>query len=144
MTTNSERLTYSVDPSRLESGNWCFQSDKTIGRGDIAGSYSADCIAEDKPIRNPFEFGGAVWICVGLSACDGITTAKAYRLQQLHAFAGTPTTYREKLIDADAARADPLGFYHGMTVRHGSQDLVLCGPPAEFMAGTKQQLDLFG
>lgn len=44
----------------------------------------------------------------------------------------------------ETARADPNGFYHGMTVRHGGQTLVLSGPPVALVPGESEQLDLLG
>ena len=52
-------------------------------------------------------------------------------------------SYGEKTADADAARADPNGFYHGMSVKHAGQILVLCGPPVTFVPGETEQLALF-
>jgi hypothetical protein len=62
---------------------------------------------------------------------------EAYRIVPAKMFTGTTSTYREKTAraeDADAARNDPNGFYHGMTIRHGSESFVLCGPPIRFTA----------
>lgn len=50
---------------------------------------------------------------------------------------GTPTTYHGKTgtaEGAEAARNDPMGFYHGMTVKQGCESFVLCGPPVQFIA----------
>ena len=141
--SQSELITYAVDPARLAHGAWCHTRDKTIGEGDIAASYSADRIGMDQPIRKPFEWQGSIWVCVGSGPYNGVPSFKAYRLVHPGLFAGTPTTYREKTRDCDAARADPNGFYHGMTVRHTGEAMVLCGPPALFIAGEKQQLSLF-
>jgi hypothetical protein len=119
---------------------WCHRTEKTIGEGDIVASYSADRIGMGEPIRKPFEWKGSLWVCVSLSH-EG---AKAYRLMHPQAFKGEPVSYSAKTADADAARQDPNGFYHGMTVKHGSQPLVLCGPPALLVAGESEQMDLFG
>ncbi len=106
-------------------------------------SYSAERIGMDQPIRKPFEWRGALWVCVGTSH-RGAPAAECYRLAHPHNFAGTPTTYAEKTRDGDAARADPLGFYHGMRVRCAGQTLILHGPPARFIPGQRAQLSLFG
>jgi hypothetical protein len=74
---------------------------------------------------------------------NGVPSTEAYRLVHPQQFQGDPTGYREKTRDGDAARADPNDFYHGMTVTHAGQTLVLCGPPAMFVPGRSQQLDLF-
>jgi len=56
----------------------------------------------------------------------------------LRIFSGTPTNYRDKTGAAEgaaAARNDPNGFYDHMTVKHGGQEFVLCGPEVEIVAG---------
>jgi hypothetical protein len=134
---------FTVDSARLEYGTWCHQADKTIGEGDISASYSADRIADAQSIRKPFRWQGSDWVCVGKSFRGGVNSAEAYRLVHPQQFQGEPTSYREETRDGDAARADPNGFYHGMTVTHAGQTLVLCGPPAIFIPGQSAQLDLF-
>ena len=135
---------YAVDPARLASGHWCHRAGKTIGQGDINASYSADRIGMGQPVRKPFSWRGALWVAVGNRYRGKDTVcAEGYRLTHPAAFEGEPTTYAEKTRDCDAARADPLGFYHGMAVTHGGQSLILTGPPATFVAGQTQQLSLF-
>ena len=56
---------------------------------------------------------------------------------------GEPITYTAKAANGDAARVDPCGFYHGMTVRHAGTKFVLCGPPVSFVPGQSEQLALF-
>jgi hypothetical protein len=65
-------------------------------------------------------------------------------------FSGTPTTYAARtgtFEAAETARNDPEGFYHAVTVRHGRETFVLCGPPLRFVAEETAtaplQLDLF-
>jgi hypothetical protein len=137
-------LTFSVDPARLNSGAWCHTANKTIAEGDIAASYSADRIAMERPSRRPFPWQGALWVCVSTQSIDGVASAEAYRLMDTRAFAGEAVRYGQKVADGDAARSDPNGFYHGMTVTHAGAKHVLCGPPARFEAGQAEQLDLFG
>jgi len=133
-----------VDPARLASGRWCHRAEKTLGKGDIAGSYSADRIGMGQPVRKPFSFEGALWTCVGTGPYgDGLLYAEAYRLVHQVAFKDTPVSYAERVANGDYARADPNGFYHGMRVRHAGQDFVLCGPPVIFVPGETQQLVLF-
>ncbi len=36
--------------------------------------------------------------------------------------------------NAEAARNDPNGFYHGITVKQGQETFVLSGPPVVFVA----------
>lgn len=129
---------FAVHPARLAWGE--YRDEKNQGEGDINASYSADKIGEGKPIRKPFEWQGSLWVCVSLAG-RGITVSKeleaeAYRLIPLSLFASEPTTYSERtstMEAAEAARQDPLGFYHGMKVRHGQDSFVLCGPPAVFI-----------
>lgn len=133
---------FPVDPARLRWGTWCQRTDKTIGEGDIAASYSAERIGMAEPIRKPFAWKGSLWVCVGLSNHPG-PSAEAYRLTHPQAFEGEPISYTDKTRDAEAARKDPNGFYHGMTVKHGGNTFVLCGPPALLAAGESEQMDLF-
>jgi hypothetical protein len=97
-------------------------------------------------------------VTVSLSGQGGIEQAEAYSLLPLKVFRGAPTTYAQKAAraeDAEAARNDPKGFYHGMQVTCGSEAFVLSGPPVVFVAeqsavrpndtppGKPQQLSLF-
>jgi hypothetical protein len=62
----------------------------------------------------------------------------------LRVFNGTPTTYHDKSGTsecAEAARNDPNGFYDRMTVKHGGQQFVLCGPEVQIVAS--QHEDVF-
>ncbi len=140
----TQPVSYPVDPARLDSGTWRHTTQKTRREGDIAASYSADRIGNGQPIRTPFSWNGARWVCVSLQGMRGATSAEAYRLVDIGAFTGEPMTYSQKVADGDAARSDPNGFYHGMTVTHAGTKYVLCGPPARFEPGEVAQLDLFG
>ena len=109
-------------------------------KGDIHESYSADRISEEKPVRAPFEWSGSLWVCVGITG-KGLTVTgehelEAYRLVPPQIFKGEPTTYSAKVaIDSgDFARADPMGFYHGIQVKCGGKIFVMFGPPATFIA----------
>jgi hypothetical protein len=128
-----------VDPARLACGQWCQRANKTLGEGDIRGSYSADRIGMGKPVRRPFTFRGSLFVCTGYSR-DG---AEAYRLVHPAIFPGKAFRYAERTRNGDEVRADPDGFYHGMIVRHGAADHVLCGPPVLFIKGRAEQLSLF-
>jgi hypothetical protein len=111
-----------------------------MNEGDIPASYSGDCIAMGQPVRKPFRMDGEMWLTIALSN-DG---ARAYRLCPLRVFNGTPTTYRDKSGTsecAEAARNDPNGFYDRMTVKHGGQQFVLCGPEVQIVAS--QHEDVF-
>lgn len=124
--------------------------------GDISQSYSAERIGTGQPVRKPFQYEGALWICTSITGSgltvSGSTEHEAYRLIPEHMFTGTPTTYAARtgtFESAEAARNDPEGFYHGVTVKHGREKSVLCGPPLRFVAEEAAtapeplQLDLF-
>jgi hypothetical protein len=132
-----KRETVAVNPSRLA---WGVVSRK-ICEGDIHASYSADVIAMTGRVRKPFKWNGALCVCTGISGSgltqSGMQEHEAYRIVPVEIFTGTKTTYREKTAraeTAEAARNDPSGFYHGMTIKHGAQSFVLCGPPIRFTA----------
>lgn len=127
-----------VDPARLAFGYW--SRGRRTGEGDIHASYSASRIAEGKPIRKPFAFDGHFWVCVGIAG-KGLTITgehefKAYRLAPPQSFKGEPTTYNAKCNtnEGAAARNDPMGFYHGVRIRCGSQVYIMNGPPEVFIA----------
>lgn len=146
MTTDisTEPAVHEVDPARLESGHWCHRAEKTIGQGDISASYSADRIGMGKPVRKPFSWQGGLWVCVGKRHRPGELVAEAYRLVHPAVFGTEGVSYAQKTSDAEAARADPNGFYHGMAVSHRGALMVLCGPPVRFVPGQAEQGDLFG
>jgi hypothetical protein len=141
-TSEADQLVYAVDPARLRPGGWCRRRQRMIGEGDIAAAYSADKIGMGAPVRKPFEWQGSLWVTVGTNHLE--PSAKAYRLIDPAVFDGEPTTYGAKTRDSEAARRDPLGFYHGLSVRQAGRTLLLCGPPALFVEGESEQLDLFG
>jgi hypothetical protein len=135
------RPIHSVPAARLAWGTYDPQKDRTVGEGDIHASYSADKIAMESRVRNPFRFGDALWVNTGMSGYTGNWQAEAYRLVARELFSGSPTSYHDKTDaaeDAEAARNDPNGFYHGMLVVCGRRNFVLCGPPAVFTAGHKR------
>lgn len=136
--------THAVDPDRLQPGTWCHERDRTIGEGDIYGSYSGDRIGMQGTVRKPFRFHNQLWITTGIAGTRTDFTIEAYRLVPLEQFDGPALTYHEKTRDGEAARSDPMGFYHGMRVKHGGKDWVLCGPQAAFVPGQEAQPDLFG
>jgi hypothetical protein len=100
--------------------------------GDIRSSYSADRICEGKPIRNPFEWSGSLWVTVSISGkglnVSGETELKAYRLLPPSLFTDPIITYGQS--DSD----NPKGGYHGVKVTHGGKTLIMSGPPATFVA----------
>jgi len=50
----------------------------------------------------------------------------------------------QRTVNAEWARSDPNGFYHGMIVQHGGHHFVMQGPPAAFVPGQVSQPGLFG
>lgn len=138
-TTSLDDTPVPVDPARLASGVFDPATGRTTGEGDIAASYSADRIGMGRPLRRPFPWRGGQWVCTGL----GPHGTEVYRLLDPTAFPGAPTTYPEKTRHAEAARRDPLGFYHGMVVRHAGRTLVITGPKATLVPGDDPEPSLF-
>ena len=122
--------TIAVDPARIEHAHWDQKLQRREG-GDIGLAYSADKIP-DGQIRKPFLWQGQLMTTVGGGPGD---SWEAYRLVELRLFDGTPTTYNE--TDFEAARNNPLGFYHGMTVKHGGETYVIVGPEIRFVGDPK-------
>jgi hypothetical protein len=132
----AKAVTIPVNPARLAWGSYDREISRQTGEGDIHASYSADTIATAGRIRKAFRWQAQLMVTVSLSGRGGIEQAEAYRLVPLKAFDGTATTYRQKTRsaeDAEAARNDPNGFYHGITVKHAQDSFVLAGPPAVFV-----------
>jgi hypothetical protein len=134
-----ERETFAVHPARLA---WRSAGKETC-EGDIHASYSADVIGMSGRVRKPFKWNGALCVCTSIRGC-GLTESgrqehEAYRIVPAKMFTGTTTTYSDKTDraeDAEAARNDPNGFYHGMVIKHGGETFVIAGPPIRFTAET--------
>ena len=134
---NAKAVTIPVKPARLAWGTYDHGRNRDIGEGDIHASYSADVIASAGKIRKAFRWQAQLMVTVSLSGLGGIEQAEAYQLIPLKAFNGTPMSYGEKIgtaENAEAARNDPNGFYHGMIVKQGKELFVLSGPPVVFVA----------
>jgi hypothetical protein len=136
------RETFAVHPARLA---WRSAGRETC-EGDIHASYSADVIAMQGRVRKPFKWKGELYACTSISGSglteSGMQEHEAYRLVPAGTFTGTITTYHDKTAraeDAEAARNDPNGFYHGMTIKLGAESFVLCGPPIRFTAETSPE-----
>jgi len=137
-----DRETFAVHPARLAWRG----AGREICEGDIHASYSADVIAMQGRVRKPFKWRDALCVCTSISG-SGLTDSgtqehEAYRIVPVKMFTGKTTTYSEKTDraeDAEAARNDPNGFYHGMTIKHGGESFVLCGPPIRFTAETSPE-----
>src|SRR6266436_4125287 len=122
-----------VHPSRLSHGHWNNATQTDEGEGDIAASYSGDTISErESKVRAPFKFSGALWVCISMGPCS---RAEAFRLVSRELFEGPTTTYAKKVYpdSGEAARNDPMGFYHGMIVKRGGKEFVLCGTEVAFL-----------
>jgi hypothetical protein len=111
--------------------------------GDIVGSYSGDRICEGRPIRTAFHWRGGIWVCVSTWG----ELASAFRLTPLASYTAGATTYPARVgaspDAAEAARNDPSGFYHGVTVTHGGKSFVMTGPEVTFAPGDVGQSGLF-
>jgi len=117
-----------------------------VTAADRDESYSADRIAYGQPVRRPFRHNGELWVCTSITGsgltASGSTEHEAYQIVPERMFTGKPTTYAEKTgtaESAEASRNDPNGFYHGVTVTHGRETFVLCGPPLRFVAAEAVQ-----
>ena len=132
---------HELEPDRFAPGEFCYQRERTVGEGDIVSSYSADKIAESDTVRNPFTWKGQQWIMTS-SKGNGI---QAYRLVHPDAYPRKATTYAKRTREdgGETARHDPNGFYDGMAVTRGKQELILCGPPVKLMPGKAAQTSLF-
>ncbi len=133
----TKRITVPVNPARLAWGRYDHKRNRDSGEGDIHASYSADIIASAGKIRKSFRWQAQLMVTINLSGRAGAEQAEAYQLVPFKAFAGTPMSYAEKIgtaENAEAARNDPNGFYHGMTVKQGQDKFVLSGPPVVFVA----------
>ncbi|MGP1346143.1 MAG: hypothetical protein ACTS3F_05670 [Phycisphaerales bacterium] len=135
---------HAVDPQRLAAGHWCHERDRTIDEGDIYAAYSADRIGMEGAVRRPFRFKNQFWVTTGIKGSSTDFIIEAYRLVPVEQFEGNALNYHEKTRDGEAARNDPMGFYHAIRVKHGGKDWVLCGPAVGFVPGQEAQPDLFG
>lgn len=140
---NRDLETHAVDASRLALGRWDTDSQKELGEGDIAGSYSADKIGMGQPIRRPFTWRGGLWICTAIDGSGDAIAVEAYRLVDPDRFRGAGMSYAEKTRDAEAARNHPMGFYHGVTIVCRGRTMVLGGPPVRLVAGQCEPATLF-
>src|ERR1035438_5040286 len=121
---DAKAVTIPVNPARLAWGRYDHARNRDTGEGDIHASYSADTIATAGKIRKAFRWQAQLMVTVSLSGRGGIEEAEAYQLIPPKAFTGTPTSYAEKIgnaENAEAARNDPNGFYHGMKVKQGQE-----------------------
>jgi hypothetical protein len=124
-----------IHSSRLAPARYNPVTNHEYGEGDISASYSADVIAQSGRVRKPFKHRWQgqdyLWVSVGHTPPG---TVGAFRLVTPDVFALPTTTYTEKVKDAEAARNDPMGFYHGMAVKHAGKTFVLMGPEVLFVA----------
>jgi hypothetical protein len=130
-------ITIPVNPARLAWGRFDHKRNHDSGEGDIHASYSADTIASAGKIRKSFRWQAHLMVTVSLSGRGGVEQAEAYQLVPLKVFSGPTMSYADKIgtaENAEAARNDPNGFYHGMTVKQGQETFVLSGPPVVFVA----------
>jgi len=134
---SAKAITVRVNPARLAWGRFDHRRNRDAGEGDIHASYSADTIATSGKIRKAFRWQAQLMVTVSLSGRGGTDQAEAYQLIPLKTFTGLPMTYAEKIgtaESAEAARNDPNGFYHGITVKQGQDVWAMAGPPVVFVA----------
>ncbi len=131
--------TFAVDPQRFAWGHWCHKRNRQIGEGDIGASYSADRIGGEGAVRRPFRHEGVDWVATSTFS----NSARAYRLVHPSQFEGGTLSYVERVSDGHRGRCAPEGFYHGMRVKRGREEMVLCGPETKFIAGEPEQGSLF-
>ncbi len=90
---------------------------------------------------------GDLYVCTSITG-SGLTESgtqehEAYRMVPEKMFTGTTKTYGQKNRQGRRCRGssnDPNGFYHGMTIKHGAEIFVLCGPPIRFTAETSPRI----
>lgn len=134
---DAKAVTIPVNPARLAWGRYDHKRNRDSGEGDIRASYSADTIATAGKIRKAFRWQAQLMVTISLSGRGGAEQAEAYQLVPLNAFSGPTMSYADKIgtaENAEGARNDPNGFYHGMTVKQGQGIFVLSGPPVVFVA----------
>jgi hypothetical protein len=98
-----------------------------VDRIRLAASYGGESIATTSSVKRPHLHDGSLWVYVG----GGRAGSSVFRLVPVDEFDGTLTTYGQRTGTAEAAEAarnDPMGFYHGMLVKFGRENYVLCGP----------------
>ena len=96
----------------------------------LNSSYCADLIAWESKVRKPVPCNGHLWVNVGASWKGDMHSMDVFRLVPSAEFEGETFNYEEKrsLQSSDLDQVDPMGFYHGMRVRHGRDAYVMCGP----------------
>jgi hypothetical protein len=113
---------------------------------EVRASYSADRIGDGRSIKEPFRYQGAFMVCVGtLGKGFDFEYAAAYELVHPTLFDGNPQVYAMQRMrdDGEAARRNPLGFYHGTLVKCGPLEFVMQGPEVRFLPGEIEQAALF-
>lgn len=98
-------------------------------------SYSGDVISKKRTIRAPFSLNGELLCCVGAEGVGNgrdVVNLEAYRVIPRRDFAGRTWDYNSRALQGDKARNDRKGFYHGVRVKWGGRDFVLCGPEKLF------------
>ena len=109
MQHQQKTTTIQVPPSRLAMGEWCHQSNTSIGEGDIYGAYSADKIALEGKIRKPFRLKGWLYTATSVAGTVDSMKATAYRLMQPSHVGLQPKTQRRTRI-FDLTQIVKMGF----------------------------------
>lgn len=121
----------------------------------VKESYSGDTIAEGKTVRKPFKHNGVFYVATGGFSPGTVSHKRpyeeAYRIVPREQFAGVPKWYGQRIRDdgtdwGEQRRNQPEGFYHGMLIKRGDDEMVLMGPGIHFtpIARTRtEQLSMF-
>ena len=136
MQHQQKTTTIQVPPSRLAMGEWCHQSNTSIGEGDIYGAYSADKIALEGKIRKPFRLKGWLYTATSVAGSVDFMMATAYRLMPPAHVDLQLRTYADLRLNTNREN----GFYHGLSVEHGGEQYILVGPPVEICKSDEPEL----
>jgi len=101
---------------------------------EVNKTYSAQAIAEGKPIKKPFAFLGKNYVSIGGHGIPGRPGEICYQVIEKEAFSGKALPYKEHNKD-ESTLNNPNGSYHSMLVKYDKRDYVLSGPPITFYQG---------
>jgi hypothetical protein len=134
-----------ASPCHKQDGKWVRYDSR---RCAIDMAYSADVFAQSNgSIRKPVALGNELFTYMGGTTWDFKCAVGAWKLVAPEEFSGPTFTYNEKCAiphsDDDYCggaycRRDPMGFYHGMTAKHGKQTYVIQGPKVFLLRGPRE------
>lgn len=126
------KLVIYVPVSRLRTGDWDHEKQRTVGAGDIGAAYSADVLMEGK-LRRPFIYQGRLMTNTGGLICQDYYEWTAYEIIPAELFHGEVHQYKDRNVDCGVSDADRrYRTYHGLCVMHGGKKWVLVGPEITF------------